>query len=119
MKRLGVLSLLVSSLFVASSARAAERGVPPQLFARDADLRRMVALARDSAPEVKVARATYDASRASLQVGRLAPVGNPYLEVTLLISRRELSNLYLRRLELMEQSWDLVSRHVESTGEVP
>jgi len=35
------------------------------------------------------------------------------------LSRRELSALSLRRLELLEQGWLLVSEYVEITGELP
>jgi cobalt-zinc-cadmium efflux system outer membrane protein len=39
--------------------------------------------------------------------------------LAVLLSRRELSALSLRRLELLEQGWLLVSEYVEITGELP
>ena len=39
--------------------------------------------------------------------------------LAVLLSRRELSSLSLRRLELLEQGWLLVSEYVEITGELP
>jgi cobalt-zinc-cadmium efflux system outer membrane protein len=45
-------------------------------------LRELIETARQNAPEVSVAKAQLDASRSALVNGRLAPFGNPYLEVT-------------------------------------
>jgi cobalt-zinc-cadmium efflux system outer membrane protein len=39
--------------------------------------------------------------------------------LAVLLSRRELSSLYLRRLELLQQNWLLVSEYVEITGDLP
>lgn len=39
--------------------------------------------------------------------------------LAVLLSRRELSALYLRRLELLQQNWLLVSEYVEITGDLP
>lgn len=39
--------------------------------------------------------------------------------LAVIISRRELSSLALRRLELLEQNWLLVSEYVEITGDLP
>ncbi len=39
--------------------------------------------------------------------------------LAVLLSRRELSSLSLRRLELLEQNWLLVSEYVEITGDLP
>jgi outer membrane protein, heavy metal efflux system len=39
--------------------------------------------------------------------------------LAVLLSRRELSTLYLRRLELLQQNWLLVSEYVEITGDLP
>ena len=39
--------------------------------------------------------------------------------LAVLLSRRELSALALRRLELLERSWLLVADYVEITGELP
>jgi cobalt-zinc-cadmium efflux system outer membrane protein len=47
-----------------------------------APLRALVELARQRAPEVSVAQASLTSSRSALVNGRLAPLGNPYLEVT-------------------------------------
>jgi cobalt-zinc-cadmium efflux system outer membrane protein len=47
-----------------------------------AALRALLELAKQRAPEVAVAEASFTSSRAALVNGRLAPVGNPYLEIT-------------------------------------
>jgi hypothetical protein len=39
--------------------------------------------------------------------------------LAVLLSRRELSSLSLRRLELLLQEWQLVSEYVEITGDLP
>ncbi len=46
------------------------------------DLRTLVAVASERAPEMELGRALLEASRASAVSGRMAPLGNPYLEVT-------------------------------------
>jgi cobalt-zinc-cadmium efflux system outer membrane protein len=45
-------------------------------------LRQLIQAARQNAPEVAVARASLSSSRSMLANGRMAPLGNPYLEVT-------------------------------------
>jgi outer membrane protein TolC len=54
---------------------------------------------------VRAVRETYAAGKAEL--------------LSVLLSRRELSALSLRRLELLEQSWLLVGDYVEITGDLP
>jgi len=44
-------------------------------------LSELVGLARERAPEVLMSRAGLEASRSSFESGRMAPVGNPYLEI--------------------------------------
>lgn len=45
-------------------------------------LRGLIAEAKERAPEVGIARAALDSSRSALELGRMAPLGNPYLEIT-------------------------------------
>ena len=83
-KKLLFSGLLVSCLCaIAASVRAEERTAPvapsPDTHA---ELRALIAAAKQNAPEVAVASASLTSSRAALENGRLAPFGNPYLEVT-------------------------------------
>jgi outer membrane protein TolC len=45
-------------------------------------LRRLIQAAKQNAPEVSLAKASLSSSRSLLASGRMAPLGNPYLEVT-------------------------------------
>jgi cobalt-zinc-cadmium efflux system outer membrane protein len=47
-----------------------------------AELRALIEAAKQRAPEVSIAKASLTASRSALESGRMAPLGNPYLEVT-------------------------------------
>jgi len=61
--------------------RAEDAGSPGAADGRAA-LRALIDAAKQNAPEVSLARASLVSSRAALENGRLAPFGNPYLEVT-------------------------------------
>src|SRR3954470_10103333 len=71
--------LLPSSL----RARSPAAPVAPAPAARTADaaLRELVQLARERSPEVMLGRSALTASRSSYVGARLAPLGNPLLEV--------------------------------------
>lgn len=75
--------LLVAAF--ASSARPSMAAAPAvdqtAEAARDA-LRPLIQRARERAPEVSSARASFVSSQSALVGGRLAPLGNPYLELT-------------------------------------
>lgn len=64
-------------------ARAEGAGGVREITADErAQLRGLIDLAKQRAPEVSVAQASLSSSRSSLVAGRMAPLGNPYLEVT-------------------------------------
>ncbi|HVY28130.1 MAG TPA: TolC family protein [Polyangiaceae bacterium] len=73
---------LALCVFAGSSARAQDREAAP-LAAPDAraELRALIEVAKEHAPEVSIARASLTSSRSALVNGRMAPFGNPYLEV--------------------------------------
>ena len=77
---------LTSLTFGPAAARADnQRAVHPPVAAptqRGAALAQLVEAARQNAPEVALAKAQLGSSRSALANGRLAPFGNPYLEVT-------------------------------------
>lgn len=58
------------------------------------------------------ARAAVDAAQATYAAGKLELLA-------VLVSRRELANLSLKRLDLFEESWLLVRDYVKITGELP
>ncbi len=62
-------------------AEATSGGVPNHAEDR-AQLRALIDIAKQRAPEVSVAQASLTSSRSALVNGRMAPLGNPYLEVT-------------------------------------
>jgi cobalt-zinc-cadmium efflux system outer membrane protein len=64
-------------------ANAQERPAP-RVAAPDAraELRAWIAIAKQNAPEVSIARASLRSSRSALENGRMAPFGNPYVEIT-------------------------------------
>lgn len=77
------LALLVSAVGI--SAQAQDRAAPALATAVPdgrAELRALIAVAKEQAPEVSIARASLTSSRSALANGRMAPFGNPYLEVT-------------------------------------
>jgi len=76
-------SVLAAVFFLSSHAFAA--GTPRGVTSAPDDfhtLRRWMQAARERAPEVSMAQASSTSSRAALESARLAPFGNPYLEVT-------------------------------------
>lgn len=77
------LALLVSAVCASAQAQdrvaAAVASVPPD---GRAELRALIEVAKEHAPEVSIARASLTSSRSALANGRMAPFGNPYLEVT-------------------------------------
>lgn len=74
-----VLMLLVAA--APANVRAETRSPPVVEAAALPSLRELVARARERAPEVLMGRAELEASRSSYASARLAPVGNPYLEI--------------------------------------
>jgi cobalt-zinc-cadmium efflux system outer membrane protein len=72
------LAALLSVLLLGHHAAA--EPVPPDARST-VSLRELVELARRRAPEVMLARSELGVSRSSAAMARLAPVGNPYLEV--------------------------------------
>ncbi|HXK17799.1 MAG TPA: hypothetical protein VNG33_08350, partial [Polyangiaceae bacterium] len=84
MLKLHIPSFLVVSCAMALAAtelRAEGASQTPPSDARAA-LRALMEVAKQNAPEVVLARASLVSSRAALENGRQAPLGNPYLEVT-------------------------------------
>ncbi|MEI9953764.1 MAG: hypothetical protein WDO74_33495 [Pseudomonadota bacterium] len=71
---------LASSVLLLSRSLHAEPPAPPASAATPA-LRELVQLARERAPEVILGRSALTASRSSYANARLAPVGNPFLEL--------------------------------------
>lgn len=65
----------------AAFAEAAPEAAPTRSEDR-APLRALIEIAKQRAPEVSVAQASLTSSRSALVNGRMAPLGNPYLEVT-------------------------------------
>jgi cobalt-zinc-cadmium efflux system outer membrane protein len=80
-KILSALTVSCALALASASARGEDAHAVPALDAR-AELRRLIEAAKQQAPEVSVARASLTSSRSALENGRLAPFGNPYLEVT-------------------------------------
>lgn len=76
--------LASSTLLVAAHAAAAPPEVPPAPVAAPAipTLSRVIALARERAPSVAAAREDVAVSRADQVGARLAPITNPYVELT-------------------------------------
>jgi len=72
---------LSAQLCVASVLRAQEP-VPAAVADERAPLRSLIQQAKERAPEVSIAEASLSSSRSALENGRMAPLGNPYLEVT-------------------------------------
>lgn len=75
--------VLALSVSAGGTAQAQDRGAAPVATpdAR-AELRALIEVAKEHAPEVSIARASLISSRSALANGRMAPFGNPYLEVT-------------------------------------
>ena len=104
---------------VAESSRAmAERRVQQRLASKRLEL---IVLERE-----QLSRALSTLTQRALPAAELAvsAVQETYAAgkaevLAVLLSRRELSALSLRRLELLEQGWLLVSQYVEITGELP
>src|SRR6187431_1909580 len=65
----------------AAATPAAAAAVAPVPSAVAPELRELVRLARERAPEVALGRSALTASRSSYASARLAPIGNPFLEV--------------------------------------
>jgi outer membrane protein, heavy metal efflux system len=78
---LSSLLVLFALLLVPAELRADDTQPPPAVDGR-ASLRTLIEAAKQNAPEVTLARASLVSSRSTLENGRLAPFGNPYLEVT-------------------------------------
>jgi cobalt-zinc-cadmium efflux system outer membrane protein len=103
----------------AESARAlAEKGV------HESVARRRLRLLQDE--QAQLARARSVLTTTALPAAQLAvsAVQETYAAgkaemLAVLLSRRELSSLSLRRLELLLQEWQLVSEYVEITGDLP
>jgi cobalt-zinc-cadmium efflux system outer membrane protein len=79
MPRTAILAL-AAALFSLPIAARAESPAPPPAMSVPA-LRELVQLARERAPEVALGRSALTASRSSYASARLAPIGNPFLEV--------------------------------------
>ena len=79
MPRTAILALAAALFFLPIPARA-ESPAPPPAISVPA-LRELVKLARERAPEVALGRSALTASRSSYASARLAPIGNPFLEV--------------------------------------
>jgi len=80
-----LLALAAALLLVWRPARA-QTPTPPEASAPPSavslpELRELVKLARERAPEVALGRSALTASRSSYANARLAPIGNPFLEV--------------------------------------
>lgn len=76
----GLLALAVSATSQVSSAQ--DRGPAQTAVDTRAELRALIEAAKEHAPEVSIAKASLTSSRSALVNGRMAPFGNPYLEVT-------------------------------------
>jgi len=76
-----LLLALAASLFLPPRSVRAESPAPPPASPSVPELRELVQLARERAPEVALGRSALTASRASYANARLAPIGNPFLEV--------------------------------------
>jgi cobalt-zinc-cadmium efflux system outer membrane protein len=71
----------VASTSATSHAEESSARVPASVDSR-AELRSLIAAAKQNAPEVWLAKASLSSSRSALQNGRMAPFGNPYVEIT-------------------------------------
>ncbi|HKO51087.1 MAG TPA: hypothetical protein VJV79_25435 [Polyangiaceae bacterium] len=77
--RIALLALAAALLLLSKPVRAQ---APASPFADSVpELRELVKLARERAPEVSLGRSALTASRSSYVNARLAPIGNPFLEV--------------------------------------
>lgn len=74
--------LLSSGNVRAEPAPAAEISASDRDGATRSRLRALIAIAKQKAPEVARAKASLTSSRSALENGRMAPLLNPYLEVT-------------------------------------
>ena len=76
-----VLALALLGSFTLGERPCAAAGPSAAPESRDA-LRHLIQNARERAPEVKRSLAAFSASKSAFVGGRLAPFGNPYLEIT-------------------------------------
>lgn len=103
----------------AESARAlAEKGVHENVARRRLQLLRAEQAQLMRARAVLTATALPAAQLAVSAVQETYAAGKAEM-LAVLLSRRELSSLSLRRLELLLQEWQLVSEYVEITGDLP
>lgn len=85
LKLSAALCLLTACAALASPKLASAADHAPETAKRPSDratLRGLIDLAKQRAPEVSLAQASLTSSRSALVNGRLAPLGNPYLEIT-------------------------------------
>src|SRR5512146_1954083 len=75
---------LTAAVLMPARLRAEDAAPPtaPTSAAPESALRLLVQAAKQRAPEVSLAQAQLSSSRSMLMNGRMAPLGNPYLEVT-------------------------------------
>ena len=103
----------------AESARAlAEKGVHENVARRRLSLLRQEQAQLLRARSVLTTTALPAAQLAVSAVQETYAAGKAEM-LAVLLSRRELSSLSLRRLELLLQEWQLVSEYVEITGDLP
>jgi outer membrane protein TolC len=75
-----IVLVLATALCLLPRASWAETPTPPSSLSAP-ELRELVLLARERAPEVTLGRSALTASHASYAAARMAPIGNPFLEV--------------------------------------
>jgi hypothetical protein len=103
----------------AESQRAlAEKRVQQEVFARRLKLLQLEQEQVERALSTLTSTALPAAQLAVSAVQETYAAGKAEM-LAVLLSRRELSALSLRRLELLERNWLLVSEYVEITGDLP
>jgi cobalt-zinc-cadmium efflux system outer membrane protein len=84
LQNISCLLALTAAVLMPARLRAEDAAPPtaPTSAAPESALRLLVQAAKQHAPEVSLAQAQLGSSRSMLMNGRMAPLGNPYLEVT-------------------------------------
>jgi cobalt-zinc-cadmium efflux system outer membrane protein len=84
--KLQIISCLVAVCSQVATIRAVYAEEPPRPLVEAPDdrgrLHALIEIAKQNAPEVSLAKASLTSSRSALVNGKMAPLGNPYLEVT-------------------------------------